>query len=56
MEIPVQRLFHGIAADLGLTIVGGDSTDAYTHSPTPSETYLAINDAYSDWYKDKFDK
>ena len=54
--MPVQRLFLGIAADLGLTIFGGDATDAYAHSPAPSETYLAIDDAYADWYKEKFGK
>ena len=56
VEIPVQRLFLGIASDLGLTIFGGDTTDVYTHSPEPSKTYLDIDDAYSDWYEDKVDK
>ena len=56
VELPVQRLFLGIAADLGLTIFGGDATDAYAHLPTPSETYLVINDDYPDQYKDKFGK
>ena len=54
VELPVQRLFLGIAVDLGLTIFGGDATDAYAHSPAPSETYLAIDDAYADWYKENF--
>ena len=54
VELPVQRIFLGIAADLGLTVYGGDATDAYAHSPAPSDTYLAIDDAYADWYKDRF--
>ena len=56
VELPVQRVFLGIAADLGLTVYGGDATDAYAHSPAPSDTYLAIDDAYADWYKDTFGK
>ena len=54
VELPVQRIFLGIAADLNLTIYGGDATDAYAHSPAPNDTYLAIDDAYADWYKDRF--
>ena len=54
VELPVQRIFLGIAADLGLTVYGGDATDAYAHSPAPNSTYLAINDFYADWYKDRF--
>ena len=52
VELPVQRVFLGIAADLGLIVFGGDATDAYAHSPAPNVTYLAINDTYADWYKD----
>ena len=48
VELPVQRVFLGIAADLGLTIFGGDATDAYAHSPAPNDTYLAIDDVYAD--------
>ena len=36
--------------------MGGDATDAYAHSPAPSDTYLAIDDVYADWYKDIFGK
>ena len=50
VELPVQQVFLGIAADLCLTVYGGDTTD----SPPPNDTYLAIDDAYADWYKDKF--
>ena len=39
-----------ITTDIGLTIFGGDETDAYAyaHSPAPSEMHLVIDDAYSD--------
>ena len=53
-KLPVQRIFLGIAADLGLTVYGGDATDVYAHSPAPNDTYLAIDDAYADLYKDRF--
>ena len=43
----------GICADLGLTVFGGDATDAYTRYPAPNNTYLAVDDAYAEWYKDK---
>ena len=48
VELPVQRIFLGIAANLGLTVYGGDTTDAYAHSLAPSDTYFAIDDAYAD--------
>ena len=54
VELPVQRLFMGLCADMGLTIYGGDATDAYAHSPAPNDTYLAINDAYTEWYLNKY--
>ena len=56
VELPVQRIFLGIAADLGLTVYGGDATNAYAHSPAPNDTYLAIDDAYAEWYKDTVGK
>ena len=54
VELPVQRLFLGICADAGLTIYGGDATDAYAHSPAPNDTYLQVDDAYAEWYNNKF--
>ena len=54
VELPVQQVFFVIAADLGLTVYGGDATDAYAHSPAPSDTHVAIDNAYADWYKDEF--
>ena len=52
VELSVQRVFLGIAANLGVTVFGGDTTDAYDHSPAPNDTYLAIDDVYAYWYKD----
>ena len=54
--LPIQRLFLGMCADLGLIIYGGDCTDAYAHSPAPNFTYLSIDKTYADWYKNKFKK
>ena len=49
--LPVQRLFLGLSAANGLKIYGSDVKDAYAHSDKPIvATYLAIDDAYSDWY------
>ena len=50
VELPVQRLFMGLCADMELTIYGVNATDAYAYSPAPSDTYLAIDDAYTNWY------
>ena len=52
VELPVQQVFLGKASDLGLKVYGGDATDAYAHSPASSDPYVAIDDAYADWYKD----
>ena len=56
VSLPIQRLFLGICANLGLVIYGGNMTDAYAHSSAPSATFLSINEAYTDWYKTKFNK
>ena len=51
VEVPIQCLFLELCAHYGLTIYGGDATDAYAHSPALNDTYLAVDDAYSEWYK-----
>ena len=57
IEHPVQRLFFAIAANLNLKVYGGDAKDAFTHSPGPElATYLAIDDAYSEWYENEYGK
>jgi len=45
----------GIAVANGLQIYGSNIRDAYAHSEKPIiDTYLAIDDAYSDWYYKKY--
>lgn len=40
VELPVQNLFFGVCADVGITIYGDDATDAYAHSLAQNVTYL----------------
>ena len=47
-------MFFGMCADLGLVIYGGDATDAYAHSPSLNHTYLSVDDAYCEWYYNKY--
>ena len=36
---------------------GGDARNTYAHAPTPEMmTHLTIDDAYSEWYKEKTGK
>ena len=36
---------------------GGDAKDAFAHSPGPElATYLAIDDAYSEWHENEYGK
>ena len=54
VDLPIQQMFMGIAAHSGLTVYGGDATDAYAHSHAPKDTSLAVDDAYAEWYKDNY--
>jgi hypothetical protein len=57
MEQPVQWLFFALAAQMGYKVYGGDATDAFAYSPLPKmPTYVAINDAYANWYEHTFGK
>ena len=57
VEQPIQRLFVGLSAHLGYRIYGADAQDAYAHSPPPEKpTYVAIDDAYAEWYENRFNK
>ena len=57
MEHPIQCLFFAIAANLNLKVYGGDAKDTFAHSPGPEmKIYLAINDAYAEWYEQTFAK
>ena len=56
VELPIQRLFLGICAHQNLAIYGADAQDAYAHEEADGNTYLAIDDAYADWYYNKYGK
>ena len=57
VETPIQRLFLGLCAHECLKIYGCDIKDAYAHSPAPMiDTYLTVDNAYSSWYREKFNK
>lgn len=45
-------MFCSITSDLGLTLFGGDGSNAYANSPEPNTTYLTIDDAYAGQYKE----
>lgn len=52
---PVQRLFFAFSAAKCYKIYGADAQDAYAHSPPPHiPTFVAIDDQYADWYKERF--
>ena len=45
------RLFVALCAGLGLTIYGGDVTDAYAYAPGPTEpTFMSWDDAKAEWW------
>lgn len=55
VEQPVQRLFMAIAALMNYQLFGADAKDAFAHSPPPdTPTFVAIDDAYADWWHHKF--
>ena len=57
VELPIQRLFLGIATSKSLKLYGGDAKDTYAHSPaSETSTYLSIDNQYADWYKHKYKK
>ena len=46
-----------MAANLNLKVYRGDAKDIFAHSPGPKmNTYLAIDDAYAEWYEQAFGK
>ena len=52
-----MRLFFALAASEGMTVLLGDTTNAYQQSPPPTEQcYLEIDDAYISWYKKRFNE
>jgi Reverse transcriptase (RNA-dependent DNA polymerase) len=51
VEQPCMRLFFALAATQGMTVFGADAANAFANSPPPSvPTYVAIDDAYAEWY------
>ena len=56
VELPIQRMFLGMCADINLIVWGLDCVDAYAHACSPSDTYLAVNEAYAEWYENKYKK
>jgi hypothetical protein len=57
VEQPIQRMFFALAASRGYRIYGGDAQDAYAHSPPPERpTFVSIDNAYAEWYEQKFKK
>ena len=49
-------MFLAICAIKNLQIYGADVVDAYSHSPAEEETFIKVDDAYSEWYFNKFGK
>jgi Reverse transcriptase (RNA-dependent DNA polymerase) len=55
IEQPCMRLFFGLCAINGMIIYGADATNAFANSPPPSiPTYVSIDDAYWEWYLERF--
>lgn len=56
VEHPIQRLFLSLAAKENFLIYGGDAKDAYAHSPASDKlkTFVKVDDAFCEWYKDKY--
>jgi hypothetical protein len=55
IEQPCMRLFFALASLYGLSIYGADATNAFANSPPPAvPTFVAIDDAYADWYLERF--
>lgn len=52
-----MHLFFALTAALGMTTLSADATNAYANSPPPeTPTFVRIDDAYADWYRDKYGK
>ena len=54
LEQPMWRLFVALCAGLGLTIYGGDVTDACAHAPGPTKpTFMSWDNAKAEWWHAK---
>ena len=57
VDQPIQRLFFALAAACNFLVFGGDAQDAFAHSPPPEHpTFISLDDAYIEWYKERFGK
>jgi hypothetical protein len=55
VEQPIQRLFFALSAQEDFQVYGGDAVDAYAHSPPPPhDTYVAVDEAYVEWFQLRF--
>jgi len=55
VEQNIQRLFFALCVLLNYKAYGGDAADAFAHSPPPeTPTFVAIDDAYFEWYLLRF--
>jgi Reverse transcriptase (RNA-dependent DNA polymerase) len=51
VEQPCMRVYFALCAADGLIVYGADAANAFANSPPPNvPTYVAIDDAYHDWY------
>jgi hypothetical protein len=52
-----MRLLFALSAAMGFVVMGADSTNAYTNSPSPTKpTYVRIDDTYADWHRSRHGK
>ena len=55
IEQPISRLFYALCAYYNLIILTTDAVNAFANADAPSiPTYVRIDDAYAEWYFNKF--
>ena len=55
VEHPIQQQFFALAAEQNFLLFGGDTKDAFAHSPAPeAPIFMMINNQYYEWYLHKF--
>ena len=48
-------MFLGMSATLEHKLYSGDAKDTHAHSDPPdTRTYLSVDNAYAEWYQNKF--
>ena len=54
---PIQQQFLALAAEQNLLLIGGDTKDAFAHSPAPEvPTFMTIDNQYYEWCLHQFGK